>query len=118
MTQSKNTSNDLTLTYQIRCLLACLDGNDTNIDNNSEISMNSDVSDSEEGEIIQQVNPELQSQTDIRADQEELSKQFFQSKLTKNNKMQLDLFHLLKASNAPLILFDRITILSNGLTGL
>ena len=44
MTQSKNSSNDLTATYQIKRLLACLEGNDTNIDNNDEMSMNCDVS--------------------------------------------------------------------------
>ena len=126
-TQSKNTYNDLTATYQIKRLLACLEGNATNVDNNSETSMNFDVSDSEEEEITEQVNPDFQSQTDIRGDQEELNKRFSQLNLTRTNEMQLDLFHLLKASNAPLILFDRITnwvrrhegtIISNGLNGL
>ena len=98
MTQSKNTSNDLTATYQLKRLLACLESNDTNIDNNDEVSLNCDDSDSEEGDILQQLNPVLQPQNDIRADQEELSKRFSQLKLTKNNEMQLDLFHLLKAS--------------------
>ena len=58
---------------------------------------------------MQQLNPVLQPHNDIRADQEELSKRFSQLKLTNNDELQLDLFHLLKASNAPLILFDRIT---------
>jgi len=126
MTQSKN-NNDLTTTFQIKRLLARLPSNDTNIDNNDENTLNCDDSDSEEEDIMQQLNPVLQSHNDIRADQEELSKRFSQLKLTKNNEMQLDLFHLLKASNAPLILFDRITnwvqrhegtIISNGLLGL
>ena len=99
----------MTTTYQIKRLLACLESNDTSIDNNDENTLICNDSDSEEEDIIEQLTPVLQSQNDIRADQEELSKRFSQLKLTKNNEMQLDLFHLLKASNAPLILFDRIT---------
>ena len=49
-----------------------------------------------------------QSHNDIREEQDELSKRFSKINVIRNNEMQLDLFHLLKASNAPLVLFDCI----------
>ena len=67
MTQSKN-SNDLTATYKIKRHLACLESNDTNIDNNDENSLICYDSDSEEGDIMQQLNPVLPSRNDMRAD--------------------------------------------------
>ena len=122
-----NNNKDLAVTYQKQRLLACLESKHTNIDNNDEIYFNLDGSDDEERDILQQLDPLYQSQYDICKEQDELSKRFSQLKLTKSNEMQLDLFHLLKASNAPLVMFDRITkwvqrhegtIISNGLIDL
>ena len=92
-----------------------------------ELSLNNTNSDSDESTQLQEVGTVNHSHNDIHEEQDELSKQFSKIKVTRNNEMQLDLFHLLKASNAPLVLFDRImhwlrrhegTIKSIGLTGL
>jgi len=45
---------------------------------------------------------------DIRSQQDQLSKRFSTLTLSQSDEMEIDLFHMLKASNAPLILFDRI----------
>ena len=45
---------------------------------------------------------------DIRVEQKALEKRFSSMTLTSSKKMQIDLFHMLKASNAPLSMFDRI----------
>ena len=45
---------------------------------------------------------------DIRSQQDTLSKRFSTLTLSQSDEMEIDLFHMLKASNAPLILFDRI----------
>ena len=86
MTRSNN-SKDLTATYQKQRLLACLESHGTNIDNNDEIYSSCDDSDSDEGNIFQQLDPLLQSQYDIREEQDELGKRFSQLKLTKSNEM-------------------------------
>ena len=45
---------------------------------------------------------------DIRSQQEALNKRFSTLTMSKADGLEIDLFHLLKASNAPLILFDRV----------
>ena len=45
---------------------------------------------------------------DVRSQQETLNKRFATLTLSKADEMEIDVFHLLKASNAPLILFDRV----------
>ena len=64
---------------------------------------------------------------DLRSQQDLLTKRFSGLSLLKSEEMEIDLFHLLKASNAPLILFDRIidwvrrhetTLTQNGSTSL
>ena len=64
---------------------------------------------------------------DLRSQQDLLTKRFSGLSLSKSEEMEIDLFHLLKASNAPLILFDRIidwvrrhetTLTQNGSTSL
>ena len=45
---------------------------------------------------------------DICVEQKALEKIFSSMTLTSSQKMQIDLFHMLKASNAPLSMFDRI----------
>ena len=91
------------------------------------MSLNNTDSDSDDSTQLLEVGTVNQSHNDIREEQDELSIRFSKMNVTRNNEMQLDLFHLLKASNAPLILFDRImhwlrrnegTIQFIGLTGL
>ena len=55
--------------------------------------------------IIEKLNRES---VDIRSKQVTLNKHFVSISLIEIDEMEIDLFHLLKASNAPLILFDRI----------
>ena len=104
-----------------------MENNNLHSDNTHEMLFNHNDSDSEGSTQLQEVCTPNQLQNDIRQEQDELSKRFSKLNITGNNEMQLDLFHLLKASNAPLILFDRIThwlrrhegtIQSIGLTGL
>ena len=92
-----------------------------------ELSFNNTDTDSDESTQLQEVGIVNQPNNAIYEEQNELSKRFSKVNVTRNNEMQLDLFHLLKASNAPLVLFDRImhwlrrhegTIKSIGLTGL
>ena len=45
---------------------------------------------------------------DIRSQQETLNNRFALLTLSHSDEMEIDLFHLLKASNAPLILFDQV----------
>ena len=45
---------------------------------------------------------------DVRSQQETLNKIFVTLTLSKADEMEIDLFHLLKASKAPLILLDRV----------
>ena len=45
---------------------------------------------------------------DIRSQQETLNKRFDALTFSAADEMEIDLFHMLKASNAPLILFDRV----------
>ena len=61
--------------------------------------------------INQNRNNELlnnDGEVDIRSQQENLNKRFASLTLSPAAEMEIDLFHMLKASNAPLILFDRV----------
>ena len=55
--------------------------------------------------IIEKLNRES---VDIRSKQVTLNKHFASIYVTETDGMEINLFNLLKASNAPLILFDRI----------
>ena len=53
-------------------------------------------------------NIELAPVFDIREEQKALLKHFSKLRFHKSDEIMIDLFHILKASNAPLVLFDRI----------
>ena len=119
--------DDLTATYHLKRLLACMDNTNIDCDINEEMSVDHNVSDSEESTQLEELGTMNASQNDLRLEQEKLNKRFSKINITKSNEMQLDLFHILKASNAPLVMFDRInhwlrrhegTIQSIGLAGL
>ena len=101
--------NDLTVTYQLKCLLACIDSTNIQYDGDEEVPLDYNDSDSNEGNELQHLTFVNKSTNDIRGEQDEFNKRFSQLSVTQSDGMQLDLFHLLKSSNAPLILFDRIT---------
>ena len=79
-------------------------------------------------EVTEDIQPPCEDcPLDITSDQTDLLKRFSKIKLNSTDIMQIDLFHLLKASNAPLVLFDRIiswvkrhkgNIAANGITDL
>ena len=100
--------NNLMATYQLKRLLACMDNTNIHSDITDELSLNTTDSDSDDSTQLLEVGTLNQNINDIREEQDELSIRFSKINVTRNNEMQLDLFHLLKASNAPLILFDRI----------
>ena len=83
--------SDLTATYKLKRILACIDNTNIQYDNEL-INLNYD-----------------ESTNDIRGEQDQLNTIFSKLNVTQSNEMQLNLFHLHKVSNAPLILFDRIT---------
>ena len=101
--------DDLTATYQLKCLLACMDNNNLHSDNTHEMCFNYNNSDGDESTQLQEVGTLNQSHNDIREEQDKLSIRFSKLNLTRNNETQFDLLHLLKASNTSLILFDRTT---------
>ena len=53
-------------------------------------------------------DPQLSKTTDIRTQQDDLMNRLKQLTMNDNDEISIDLFHILKASNAPLIMFDRI----------
>ena len=69
----------------------------------------SNVEENIDGQILTDSdNINLMETNDIRLQQEQLTKRFNQMTMSKLDVMEIDLYHLLKSSNAPLILFDRI----------
>ena len=76
--------------------------NDISIDTNTFVNVNC--------EIINNNNNANNNDciNDITKDQKILTKRFSELSFNSKDEMQLDLYHLLKASNAPLILYDRI----------
>ena len=51
---------------------------------------------------------ELPIDHDIRQEQDELINRFDKLTLNETDEMSIDLFHILKVSNAPMVMFDRI----------
>ena len=86
------------------------------------------VDDDTSYELTEDIQPPCEDHPfDITSDQTDLLKRFSKIKLSSNNIIQIDLFRLLKASNTPLVLLDRIiswvnrhegNIAANGITGL
>ena len=59
-------------------------------------------------QVVIAPHPDTNILIDIREEQKELSKHFSKLSFHQSDELMIDLFHILKASNAPLILFDRI----------
>ena len=85
--------------------------NNYNIVDEIEIgSENDEISVNDFGETIEVTdeNPQLLKATDMRTQQDDPLKRFKQLTMNESDEISIDLFHLLKASNAPIIMFDRI----------
>ena len=104
-------SNDHTLPFNVD-----IDCNNTtsNVDRNktkydSATIINEEYQSSTNNDIWD-MDSKQYSSIDIRSKQDELINQFNQLTLNERDEMSIDLFHLLKAFNAPLIFFDMIMI--------
>ena len=82
-----NTVDDLTATYQLKRLLACMDNTNVDSEMTEELLVNHNDSDSEESTQLQEVVTLNTSNNDIRVEQDELSKRFSKINLTQNNEM-------------------------------
>ena len=122
--QNTNSDNLLTSFTQNRLLACSTDVKDNNDHDQCSIA---ETSDSDDDNVMHLSPTTISTTNDIRQEQDILSKRFADMNITKTNEMQLDLFHLLKASNCPLVMYDRIfnwvrrhesTISTNGLSGI
>ena len=85
--------------------------NNYNIVDEIEIGGDNDkISVNDFGETIEVTdkNHQLLKATDMRTQQDDLLKRFKQLTMNESDEISIDLFHLLKALNSPLIMFDRI----------
>ena len=103
-------------------MIAC--GNNSLPESDSEDSLVNQSNEIAIQENITALTTATKEDNNITNQQIELSQRFRTMHITETNEMQLDLLHLLKASNCPVIMYDRIvswlrrhesTIMKNGL---